>query len=137
MTTTPFRKLDDAFTAAGQIQPEDVTEAAALGYALVINNRPEGEEPGQPAAADIEAAARAAGLSYVAIPVDHSGMRRDQVDAMKAALEGAAGPVLAFCRSGTRSTFLWAFARAEMGDAPAELVAKADAQGYNVRPIFG
>jgi uncharacterized protein (TIGR01244 family) len=64
-------------------------------------------------------------------------MRRDQVDAMKAALEGATGPVLAFCRSGTRSTFLWAFARADMGDAPNELIEKAEAQGYNVRPIIG
>jgi uncharacterized protein (TIGR01244 family) len=137
MTTTPFRKLDDAFTAAGQIQPSDVAEAAAAGFTLIINNRPEGEEPGQPAATDIEAAAKAAGLSYVAIPVDHTGMRRDQADAMKAALEGASGPVLAFCRSGTRSTFLWAIARAEMGDTPADLVAKADAQGYNVRPLFG
>lgn len=137
MPTTPFRKLDDAFTAAGQIQPEDVAEAAAAGYRLVINNRPEGEEPGQPSAADIEVAAQAAGLGYVAIPVDHSGMRRDQVDAMKAALEQTDGPVLAFCRSGTRSTYLWTLARAEMGDAPAELIAKAGAQGYDVRALFG
>jgi uncharacterized protein (TIGR01244 family) len=56
---------------------------------------------------------------------------------MKVALESATGPVLAFCRSGTRSTFLWAIARAEMGDSPADLVAKAEAQGYNVRPLFG
>lgn len=137
MPTTPFRKLDDTITVAGQIQPSDVTDAAAAGYRLVINNRPEGEEPGQPSAADIEAAARDAGIGYVTIPVDHSGMRRDQVDAMKAALEGADGPVLAFCRSGTRSTFLWALARAELGDAPSELATKAEAQGYNVRPLFG
>ncbi|PZU08711.1 TIGR01244 family sulfur transferase [Sphingomonas sp.] len=137
MTTTPFRTLDETITVAGQIRPSDVVEAAAAGFRLVINNRPEGEEPGQPAAAEIEAAATAAGLSYVAIPVDHSGMRRDQVDAMKAALEGASGPALAFCRSGTRSTFLWAFARAELGDSPADLIAKAEAQGYNVRPLFG
>ena len=136
MTTTPFRQLDDAITVAGQIQPADVVEAAAAGYRLVINNRPEGEEPGQPAAADIEAAARAAGMTYVAIPVDHSGMRRDQVNAMKQALEGAEGPALAFCRSGTRSTFLWALARAELGDTPADLAAKAAAQGYDVSPLF-
>ena len=136
MTTTPFRQLDDAITVAGQIQPADIAEAAAAGYRLVINNRPEGEEPGQPAAADIEAAAKAAGMAYVAIPVDHSGMRRNQVDAMKQALEGADGPALAFCRSGTRSTFLWALARADMGDAPADLAAKAGAQGYDVSPLF-
>lgn len=136
MTTTPFRQLDDAITVAGQIQPADVVEAAAAGYRLVINNRPEGEEPGQPAAADIEAAAKAAGMAYVAIPVDHSGMRRDQVNAMKQALEGAEGPALAFCRSGTRSTFLWALARAELGDTPADLAAKAAAQGYDVSPLF-
>lgn len=136
MTTTPFRQLDDAITVAGQIQPADVVEAAAAGYRLVINNRPEGEEPGQPAGGDIEAAAKAAGMAYVAIPVDHSGMRRDQVNAMKQALEGAEGPALAFCRSGTRSTFLWALARAELGDTPADLAAKAAAQGYDVSPLF-
>lgn len=137
MTTTPFRKLDDAVIVSGQIQPADVAEAAAAGVRLVINNRPEGEEPGQPTAADIQGAAEAAGIAYVAIPVDHSGMRRDQVDAMKDALEQADGPVLAFCRSGTRSTFLWAIARAELGDAPSEIAAKAEAQGYNVRQLFG
>jgi len=63
-------------------------------------------------------------------------MCRDQVDAMKQALEGADGPALAFCRSGTRSTFLWALARAELGDTPAELAAKAAAQGYDVSPLF-
>jgi len=137
MPSTPFRKLDDAITVAGQIQPADVGEAASAGYRLIVNNRPEGEEPGQPAGAAIQAATEAAGLAYVAIPVDHSGFRPPQVAAMREALEQAGGPVLAFCRSGTRSTFLWALARAEMGDAPAELAAKAADQGYDIRPLFG
>lgn len=135
MPSTPFRTLDETITVAGQIQPADVTKAAAAGYRLIVNNRPEGEEPGQPTGAEIRAAAEAAGLAYVAIPVDHSGFREPQVAAMRAALESADGPALAFCRSGTRSTFLWALARASLGDSPAELAAKAAEQGYDISPL--
>lgn len=136
MPSTPFRTLDETITVAGQIQPADVTEAAAAGYRLIVNNRPEGEEPGQPAGAAIQAAAEAAGLAYVAIPVDHSGFREPQIAAMRAALESAGGPALAFCRSGTRSTFLWALTRASLGDSPAALAAKAAAQGYDISPLL-
>lgn len=131
-----FRMLDETIMVAGQIRPEDVAAAAGQGVRLVINNRPEGEEPGQPAGAEIEAAAKAAGLAYVAIPVDHSGFSVEQVDAMRAALaEG--GPALAFCRSGTRSTYLWALARGAEGDDPAELRAKAGNAGYDIAPLMG
>ena len=136
MPSTPFRPLDDTIAVAGQIQPADVAEAAAAGYRLIVNNRPEGEEPGQPTGTEIAAAAQAASLAYVAIPVDHSGFGEAQVTAMREALAGAEGPVLAFCRSGTRSTFLWALARASEGDAPAELAEKAADQGYDLRPLF-
>jgi uncharacterized protein (TIGR01244 family) len=131
-----FRTLDETIMVAGQIRPEDVATAAAQGVRIVINNRPEGEEPGQPAGAGIEAAARAAGLRYVAIPVDHSGFSIDQVDAMRAAL-AEPGPALAFCRSGTRSTYLWALARGAAGDEPAELKAKAANAGYDITPLMG
>src|SRR3954471_24893609 len=107
-----FRILNDAFWVAGQIGPGDTVEAAARGIRVIINNRPDGEEPGQPAGAEIEAAAKAAGLGYRHIPVA-GGFSAAQVTAMADALAG--GPALAFCRSGTRSTFLWALARAQQG----------------------
>jgi len=102
---------------------------------LVINNRPDGEAPDEPQGAEIAAAARAAGIDYLAIPVGQGGFGQPQLDAMAEAIEGADGPVLAYCRSGTRSTLLWALARAKLGDAPAELRVKASAAGYDLAPV--
>ena len=130
-----FRTLDPSISVFGQIEPEDVAAAKAQGFTAIINNRPDNEQPGQPAGAEIEAAAKAAGLDYVAIPVDHSGFNEGQIAAMAEALEKAPGPVLAFCRSGTRSTFLWAFARHRLGDDGEQLIAKAANAGYDLSPI--
>lgn len=130
-----FRTLDDSISVAGQVTPADIAEAAAQGFTFVVNNRPDDEQPGQPAGAEIEAAARAAGLGYAAIPITHAGFSLPQVEAMRAALDAAPGKVLAFCRSGTRSTLVWALARATMGDAPDALAAKAEAAGYDLSPI--
>jgi uncharacterized protein (TIGR01244 family) len=135
-----FRTLDPSISVFGQIEPEDVAAAKAQGFTTIVNNRPENEQPGQPAGAEIEAAAKAAGLDYVAIPVDHSGFAEWQVAAMADALEKANGPVLAFCRSGTRSTFLWALARNRLGDEGETLIAKAAGAGYDlssIRPMLG
>ena len=129
-----FRQIDERTWVAGQIHPEDLAAAKAAGVTMIVNNRPDGEEAGQPPAAGIEAAARAAGLGYRHIPVA-SGFSASQVAQMAAALEEAEGPVLAFCRSGTRSTFLWALARAEAGDDGDELMRKAAAAGYDLTPI--
>lgn len=129
-----MKLLDDDMWVAGQIAPEDVAGLAARGVTRIVNNRPDGEEPGQPTGAQIEAAASAAGLVYTHIPVA-GGMSSDLVEAMAEALEPS-GRVLAFCKSGTRSTFLWALARARMGDDPQELHAKAAAAGYDLSPIF-
>ena len=130
-----FRKLDDTISVAGQIAPEDIAEAARQGFTYVINNRPDGEAPGQPSGAEMEAAAKAAGLGYAAIPITHAGFSEAQVIAMGKALDEATGPVLAFCRSGTRSTLVWALARARAGDKAPELAAKAAAAGYDLSPI--
>ena len=130
-----FRKLDDTISVAGQIEPADIVEAARQGFTFIINNRPDGEAPGQPSGAEMKAAADAAGLGYAAIPITHAGFSEEQVAAMGQALAAAPGPVLAFCRSGTRSTLVWALARARAGDAPAEPSAKAAAAGYDLSPI--
>jgi uncharacterized protein (TIGR01244 family) len=107
----PYRRLAEDFAACGQISPEDLPEIAAQGFRLVINNRPDGEGgPGQPGSAQIEAAAKAAGLAYLYLPVVPGQMTPEQVSAMAEALRGAAGPVFAFCRTGTRTEFLFRMA---------------------------
>jgi uncharacterized protein (TIGR01244 family) len=134
-----LRRVDERISVAPQIAPEDVADIAAAGFAMVVNNRPEDEEAGQPEGATIEEAARAAGLDYVAIPVTHAGFSSNQVEAMAEALAAARGPVLAFCRSGTRSCNLWALAEASRGGNPDMLTAKAAAAGYDltgIRPLL-
>jgi len=130
-----FRKLSPAMYASPQILPNQLDEAKSLGITLVINNRPDGEAPDEPQGAQIEAAARAVGMDYVAIPISHSGFSEPQVAAMEQVLEGASGPVLAYCRSGTRSTLLWALAQARSGQSPDDLAMAAQAAGYDLSPV--
>jgi uncharacterized protein (TIGR01244 family) len=130
-----FRKLTDTFFAAPQISLSDVAEAKAAGISLIINNRPEDESADQTSGADIAAAAQAAGIAYVAIPVTHAGFAEWQVTAMADAIENADGKILAYCRSGTRSTLLWALARAAKGDHPAVLSEQAADAGHDLSPV--
>ena len=130
-----FRKLSDTVYASPQIVPADIDEAAGLGVCLVINNRPEGEAADQTPGAIVEAAARAAGMEYVAIPVTMASMSEAGVEAMRASLDHAPGPVLAYCRSGTRSTLLWALARANAGESPDDIARAAAAAGYDISPV--
>ena len=111
-----FRKLSDSFYASPQITPQEISEAAAMGITLVVNNRPDGEAPDQPEGTAIEAATRAAGMDYLAIPIGSAGFSEPQVEQLQDALAAASGPVLGFCRSGTRSTLLWSLARARPGE---------------------
>lgn len=129
------RALADGFSVSPQIAPGDLAALAGAGVRLVINNRPDGEEPGQPDGAEIAAAAEAAGIAYVAIPVGGGGFGQPQVAALDAALAGAAGPVHAYCRSGTRSTLLWALVQASRGTDPATIAETAAAAGYDVAPV--
>ncbi len=130
-----FRRLSDHVLASPQITIADLAAAKADGVSLVINNRPEGESDDQVPGAEIEAAARALGMGYVAIPVTHAGFSGPQVEAMAEALGGAAGKVLAYCRSGTRSTLLWALAEASKGADLEAVTAQAAAAGYDVAPV--
>lgn len=130
-----FRTLTQEIMVAPQIGIDAVAEAKALGVSLIINNRPEGESDDQVPGAEIEAAARAAGLDYVAIPVTHSGFSEPQVAAMAEALKGATGKVLAYCRSGTRSALLWALAESAEGGDPDALTNMAAKAGYDVSPV--
>lgn len=130
-----FRRLTDTISVAPQITPADVAEAKAQGVTLIVNNRPEGEEPGQTPGDEIAAACAEAGIEYRAIPITHAGFSANQLDEMNAALEAADGPVLAYCRSGTRSTNLWALAKAQKGAKPDDLVETAAGAGYDINGL--
>lgn len=130
-----FRVLSPTMLASPQIEPADIEAAAKAGVTLVINNRPDGESPDDPQGPEIEAAARAAGMDYIAIPIGHSGFSEPQVEAMQTALANAKGKVLGYCRSGTRSTLLWSLAQARAGIDPDAIAAAARQAGYDVSPV--
>lgn len=130
-----FRKLTESLFVSPQLEMDDIAAAGDQGIALIINNRPDGEDPDAPQGADVEAAAAERGIAYAAIPVGHSGFSEAQVDHMIAALDEANGPVLAYCRSGTRSTLLWALSQAKSGMHPDDIARSAMAAGYDVSPV--
>lgn len=131
-----IRQLDDRVLVSGQIRPEEIAGLAAHhGVTMVINNRPDGEEPDQPPASAIEAAAEAAGLSYRHVPILR-GIGPADVEAMQEALADAGdGQVLAFCRSGSRSALTWALAARGEGRSRDEIERKVEAAGFNAAPI--
>lgn len=127
-----FIPLAENFLVSPQIAAEDLSAAKARGVTLVINNRPDGEEPGQPRSAEIEAAAKALGLAYVAIPVGPMGVSGEHLDAFDKAVAANKGGVLAYCRSGTRSTIVRALSEARKGRAPDDIISEAAEAGYNI-----
>ncbi len=131
-----IKRIDDHVSVSGQITPEDIPALKAAGFTTIVNNRPDGEAPDQPSGAAIAAAARAAGLDYVAIPLGREGVSPDMVEKTRQALEGSAGPVFCYCRSGTRSTTLWALSQAGKQDASA-IIAAAQNAGYDMSHLAG
>lgn len=130
------KRIDDNFSVSPQINPEDVAAIKAQGFVAIINNRPDGESPDQPDSATIEKAAHEAGLAYHHIPLGREGVSQDMIEQTKQVLEGSAGPVFAYCRSGTRSTTLWALSQA--GKAPAsEIISAAAHAGYDMSHLAG
>jgi uncharacterized protein (TIGR01244 family) len=103
-----LRAIAPDVCVAGQLSPAAMAEAAAAGFRSVVNNRPDHEHgPGQPTSAEIEAAAHAAGLQYRYLPVDGGWQSPEQIAAFAALLAELPRPLLAFCRSGARSTRLY------------------------------
>lgn len=123
-------KLDDAVAVSEQVLPSDAAEIAAAGYRVLINNRPDGEAPGQPSSAEIASAAAACGLEYHYFPVTAHSFPGDSLGAMGSMFNDKQRPVLAFCRTGTRSTNLWVASQ----PAAAQPVAAAHARalGYDL-----
>ncbi|PAU66475.1 TIGR01244 family protein [Pseudomonas sp. PIC25] len=126
-----LKRLTPFIAVAAQLQPADMGTLAAAGYRCVINNRPDGEGEGQPTSAEMEAAAKASGLDYHYLPVISGQIGDDDVAAFTALLDQVRGPVLAFCRTGTRSTSLWALSEAHHLD-PETLMTAAKAAGYDL-----
>lgn len=125
------KRINDHVSVSGQIQPTDVAALKANGFTTIVNNRPDGEEPGQPTSADIAKAAAAAGLDYHHIPLGREGVSPDMVEKTRSVLEGSKGPVFCYCRSGTRSTTLWALSQAGTTDAQ-EIISAAAGAGYDM-----
>ena len=126
-----LKPISPFFTASPQLSPADVGAAASLGFKAIINNRPDGEGDDQPRSDEIEAAARASGLEYRHIPVVGGQISDEDIAAFQAALEEVTGPVLAFCRTGTRSTTLWALSEAQRMSSDALIKAAGEA-GYDL-----
>ncbi len=124
-----LRQLDDRTLVSGQITPGDVPELRNQGVTMIVNNRPDCEDPGQPLGSEIEAAARAAGIEYRHVPIVR-GIGPADVEAVREAIRDCGdGKLLLYCRVGNRSTLAWAVARAEDGVSRDELdriAAKAD-----------
>lgn len=131
-----LKKINDHVSVSAQISPEDVAELKALGFTRIVNNRPDGEAPDQPQGAEIAAAAESAGLDYVEIPMGREGVSPDMIEHTRKALEESAGPVLCFCRSGTRSTTLWALSQAGKMSAK-DIISAAAQAGYDMSHLAG
>ena len=111
-----YRKISDGYSVAGQIAADDVATIKAAGFKSIISNRPDGEQPDQPASDEIRKAAVAAGLSFRHVPiVSGQPLSGGDVAAMAEALDELEGPVFAYCRSGARSTSLYVAAQQSKG----------------------
>ncbi len=129
-----IRQLDDKTLVSGQIAPHQVADLKTQGVTMIVNNRPDGEEPDQATGLEIEQAAEAAGITYRAIPI-RRGIGPADVQSMQEAIDAAEGKVLAYCRSGTRSTLAWAVARRKQGASIEELKEAAERAGVDLAPI--
>jgi sulfide:quinone oxidoreductase len=135
MAGETIKQVTQGFYVAPQLRPEDFAAAAALGIKTVINNRPDGESADQLSDETARRHAEAAGLAYHFVPVVSGQMTQAAIQDFMATVDEAEGPVLAYCRSGTRSCFLWAFAAARSLPLE-EVVTTAQRAGYDVSPAL-
>ena len=131
-----LKQLDETVFVAAQIGEADIAAAAEKGVRRIVCNRPDGEDEGQPSAAEVARWAQAAGMDFHHIPISGGTMSPEAVRAMAAALAGGDGAALAYCRSGGRSAALWALACAARGLHPPErLVGLARNAGYDLSAL--
>lgn len=128
-------ELAPGLCAAGKLDRSDIEALAAAGVRTIVNNRPDDEDPGQLPAAEARRVAEAHGIAYHHIPVTAASLTRADVDAFAAVLASAPAPTVVHCRSGTRSTLLWALTRLGEGADPAALVAQAARNGIDIAAL--
>ncbi|WP_263406005.1 protein tyrosine phosphatase family protein [Histidinibacterium aquaticum] len=128
-----MKPITETYAVSPQISPDDIAGIKAAGYTTVICNRPDAEVPPGQQAADLRAAAEAAGLTFVENPFSHAAFGMELVDRQMEALEAAEGPVFAYCASGNRCTVLWALGQVREGAvSPDEAIGTAAQQGYDL-----
>jgi len=126
-----IRQITADYAVAPQINPADMAALAAAGFVTVIDNRPDAEVPPDLQSAAMRAAAEAAGLTYVYNPVVNGGLTLEAVNAQGAAVAASGGPAVAWCRTGTRSSIVWALSQA--GKMPtADIMALLNKAGYDI-----
>ena len=130
--TAELLPLAPGFSVTGRLDRADIEALAQSGVRTIINNRPDGEDPGQLTATEARAAAEVHGIAYHHIPITAASLTRADVDAFAATLRAAAAPVVAHCRTGTRSALLWALGRLREGADPLALVAEAARHGIDI-----
>ena len=130
-----IRQLDDKVMVSGQIAPHEVAALAEQGVTVLVNNRPDGEEPGQPFASEIEDAAAAAGISYRHVPIIRGIGPADVESMLEAVRDSKSGKLLAFCRSGTRSALALALAKREEGVSAEGVQQMLTEAGFDPGPI--
>jgi uncharacterized protein (TIGR01244 family) len=130
-----IRRLDERTLVSSQIAPDEIAGLAGEGVTMLVNNRPDGEDPEQPAAAEIKAAAEAAGIAYRFVPVQR-GIGPAEIEGMREAIRSAGdGTLFAFCRSGTRSALTWALAKRAEGVSSEEVARRVSEAGFDPSPI--
>jgi uncharacterized protein (TIGR01244 family) len=127
--------LGPGLSVTGRLDRPDIEALAVAGVRTIINNRPDGEDPGQLPASEARRVAEALGLAYHHIPITAATLSRADVDAFAATLRTAPAPAVAHCRSGTRSTLLWALSRMREGADPLALVAEAARHGIDIASL--
>ncbi len=129
-----LHKLTENLTVGGQIDPAEVSELAARGIRAIVCNRPDGEQPGQPSFQAIETAAAALGIKAIHQPVQSSAISDADVLAFAKALGELPKPIMAYCRTGTRSAMLWSLS--EAGKRPAgDILSEAMKAGYDLSAL--
>jgi uncharacterized protein (TIGR01244 family) len=124
--------LAPGLSVTGRLDRPDIEALANAGVRTIVNNRPDGEDQGQLPAAEARRLAEAFGITYHHIPITAATLSRADVDAFAATLRDAPAPVVAHCRSGTRSALLWALSRMREGAEPLALVAEAARHGIDI-----
>jgi uncharacterized protein (TIGR01244 family) len=127
--------LAPGLSVTGRLDRPDIEALAHAGVRTIINNRPDGEDPGQLQAAEARRLAEALGIAYHHIPITAATLSRGDVDAFAATLRDVPAPVVAHCRSGTRSTLLWALSQMREGAEPLRLVAEAARLGIDIASL--